>query len=61
MLSREYYKIFKNTYLEKHLRAAASKLDKEPWHIQHNGEELVDRHDANETIILSTRKSPANT
>ena len=50
MLSCEYYKIFKNSHVEKHLRAATSMLDKEPSHIQHDGEELVDLHDEREII-----------
>ena len=34
----DYCKIFKNIYLEKHLRMAASMMGKEPLHIQHDEE-----------------------
>ena len=45
VFSCDYCKIFKNIYLEKHLRMAASMMGKEPLHIQHDEEELVDLHD----------------
>ena len=55
MLSFEYNKMFKNSYLEKHLRAAVSMLDKEPSHMQHDGE-FADLHDAKETINNTQHK-----
>ena len=41
---------------KKHLQTAASKLGKELSHIQHDGEELVDLHDARETINNTQHK-----
>ena len=45
VFSCDYCKIFKNIYFEKHLRMAASMMGKEPLHIQHDEEGLVDLHD----------------